>query len=152
MKNETTLVYIEKNDSFLMLHRTKKENDMSNGKWLAIGGHLEEGETPQECAIREVFEETGLIVHSLEYRAKLWFINDDYRELMHLFITKDFDGELIECNEGDLEWIKKEDILSLNIWEGDKDFTEIMLNNPGLYFEMDLFYSNDKFIKSVRTK
>lgn len=150
MRNETTLVYIEHDGCFLMLHRTKKQNDMNKDKWIAIGGHLEEGESKEECAIREVKEETGLILHSLKYRAKLTFINDDYNEIMHLFTSDDFSGELIECNEGDLEWIKKEDILSLNIWEGDKDFMCEMLKDES-YFEMDLIYSNDKFIKTIKT-
>lgn len=131
-----------------MLHRTKKQNDMSHDKWIAVGGHLEEGETPLECAKREVLEETGLVVESLKYRAKLLFINDDYSEIMHLFVADSFKGELIECDEGDLEWVKKEDMLSLNIWEGDKEFLKLMLKDDN-YFEMSLFYSNDKFIKSI---
>ena len=106
----TSLIYIEKDGKYLMLHRTKKENDANKDKWIGIGGKLEAGESPFDCARREVKEETGLTVNELRYRGIVTFVSDEYpTEYMHLFHTKCFEGELKEaCDEGVLEWIDKE--------------------------------------------
>ena len=108
MKN-TTLCYIEKNGAYLMLHRIKKENDENRDKWIGIGGKFEPGETPYECARREILEETGLLANTLSYRGIVTFVSDVYgTEYMHLFTTSDFSGEIIEsCTEGNLTWVKK---------------------------------------------
>lgn len=142
---ETTLCYIESNGYYLMLNKNKRKADLNKGKWVGLGGHIESGETPDECVIREVNEESGLTIYNPQFRAKIYFINDDYMELMYLYTASNFDGNLIECNEGTLDWIKKEDVLKLNIWEGDKVFLELLVKNDD-YFELKLFYKNDKFV------
>jgi 8-oxo-dGTP diphosphatase len=142
---ETTLCYIESDGKYLMINKNKRENDLNKGKWMGLGGHLEIGETPYQCVIREIKEEAGLIIHNPLLRAKIYFINDDYEELMYLYTVSDFCGEIIECNEGILEWIKKEDVLKLNIWEGDKVFLDFLVKSDD-YFELKLFYKNDKFV------
>lgn len=146
---ESTQIYIEKDNCFLMLYRNKKKNDMNGGKWIGVGGKIEANETPLEGIIREVKEETGLNLKSAKLRAKLYFFNDDYGEVIYQFTSNDFDGELIECNEGTLEWVSKEKVLSLPTWEGDKYFLEPILNNSA-YFEMSLIYKNDKFVEVKR--
>ena len=95
-----------------MLHRTKKKNDQSHDKWLGIGGKFEDRESPEDCALREIKEETGLIVTGYKYRGIVTFVSDEWEtEYMHLFTVTEFEGDIIECDEGDLEWIKKEDML-----------------------------------------
>ena len=146
----TTLCYIEKDDSYLMLHRVKKKNDMNKDKWIGVGGKLEEGETPHECARREIKEETGLIVDGPEYRGIVTFVSDLYgTEYMHLFHTDDFSGELIrDCAEGNLEWVNKSDILSLPLWEGDKIFLDL-LNKDIPFFSLKLVYEGSKLISHI---
>ena len=148
---ETVLIYLEKDDKYLMMFRNKKQNDPNKGKYIGIGGRIEDNETKGQALVREVREETSLILKSYKYRAKLLFINDTYKETMHLFVSNDFVGEVKEdCNEGDLSWIDKEKILDLPLWEGDKAFLEIMENTED-YFEMTLKYANDKLISVSRT-
>ena len=142
---ETTLCYIESNGKYLMLNKNKRKDDLNKDKWMGLGGHLEVGETPYACVVREIKEESGLTIQDPEFRAKLYFINDEYEELIYLYTASKFSGELIECNEGYLEWIKKEDILKLNIWEGDKIFLDLLLKDYS-YFELKLYYKNDKFV------
>ena len=144
---ETVLCYIEKNDEYLMLHRNKEADDMNTGKWLGIGGHIEENESPDEAVIREVLEETGLTLQAYKKAGIVDFVNDDYIERMHLYTADKFAGEMIECDEGELSWIPKNKILSLNIWEGDRVFLEKLSKNEP-YFEIRLIYNNDKFIRS----
>ena len=107
MKN-TSLCYIENNGKYLMLHRVKKENDLNHDKWIGIGGKFEDGESPEECNAREVLEETGLTLLNAKYRGIVTFVSDVWEtEYMHLFTATKFQGNLIECDEGILEWIDK---------------------------------------------
>ncbi|MCQ2086917.1 MAG: 8-oxo-dGTP diphosphatase [Bacilli bacterium] len=148
---ETVLVYIERNNQYLLIYRNKKKNDMNQGKYIGIGGHIEEGETKEAALIREVKEETNLNIKSFKYRAKLTFVNDDYSEYMHLFTSDDFDGELTEdCNEGELVWVDKDKILDFPSWEGDRAFLKVM-EETDVYFEMTLKYKDDKLISVERT-
>ena len=104
----STLCYIEKDDKYLMLHRTKKKNDINKDKWLGIGGKFEEGESPEECIVREVMEETGLKLNSYKLRTIVTYVSTNWEtEYMYVFTSDDFTGDLIECNEGDLQWIDK---------------------------------------------
>ena len=133
-----------------MLHRTKKENDINEGKWIAIGGHCENGESPEECAKREVMEETGLKVGNMRFRGIVTFFSrPDYTEYMCIFTTKDFEGSLHECNEGDLEWVKKDRINSLNVWEGDRIFNRLIMKDDQPFFSLKLTYDKEKLIEAV---
>ena len=114
----TTLCYIEHDGQYLMLHRIKKENDINEGKWIGVGGHAENGESPEECLLREVKEETGLTLTSYRFRALITFISDKQEpELMCLFTADEFSGKLITCNEGDLKWVDKTIVPTLPTWE-----------------------------------
>jgi 8-oxo-dGTP diphosphatase len=146
MKN-TTLCYLEKDEKYLMLYRNKKKNDENGGKWIGIGGKFENRESPEECARREIFEETGLRVNTLNLRGIITFDNDMYEtEYMFLFTSDDFEGELLpECNEGELSWIDKKDILNLNLWEGDRYFLDLIRKNSP-FFSMKLTYSDNKLV------
>lgn len=148
MKN-TSLVHIEKDNKYLMLHRIKKENDINKDKWIGVGGKFLENESPEECAIREAFEETGLTLNSLEYKGIVTFVPDNGEgEYMHLFVSKDFSGFLKECDEGELKWVEKEKIYSLPIWEGDKIFLRLIDENAP-FFSLKLEYAGDKLIKAT---
>ena len=126
----TTLIYIECGGEYLMLHRTKKENDCNRDKWIGIGGKFEEGESPEECALRETKEETGLTLTSYRYRGIVTFVSDKWEsEYMHLFTADGFEGTLKDCDEGELAWIKKKDLLALPAWEGDKIFLRLLDEN-----------------------
>lgn len=141
---ETTLCYIEQNDSYLMLLRNKKKIDMNKGKWIGVGGKLEIGETIEECLLREVYEETGLTLKNYNYRGKILFISDEWdSEIMHLYTADDFEGSLTECLEGELRWIPKDKIMDLNLWEGDRAFMKMLMEDEP-YFEMKLVYQGDK--------
>lgn len=141
----TTLCYIEKDDSYLMMHRVKKKNDMNQDKWVGVGGKLEEGETPHECARREIFEEVGIEVAKLNYRGLVTFVSDIYgTEYMHLFTSDSYIGEIKDnCNEGNLEWVKKSEVRNLPIWEGDKIFFDL-LDRKTQFFSLKLVYEGDK--------
>ena len=143
----TSLCYIEKDEKYLMLHRNKKKNDINHDKWLGVGGKFEIGEAAQECAKREIYEETGLIANSLSYRGVVNFISDVYEEeIMHLFTCNDFTGELKEsCDEGELVWVEKEKVTNLPIWEGDKIFFRL-LKTEKRFFNLKLNYSGEKLI------
>ena len=148
MKN-TSLCYIERGDSYLMLHRVKKSNDENHDKWIGIGGKFEEGESPEECMRREMLEETGLTAKSWQYRGIVTFVSDEWgTEYMHLFKCSDYSGEIKECDEGVLEWIKKGKLLSLPIWEGDKIFLRL-LDTDCPFFSLKLCYSGDRLIKAA---
>jgi len=130
-----------------MLHRNKKEKDLNKDKWIGVGGKFEEIESPYDCVIREVREETGLDIIDPIYRAVITFISDEYEsELMHLFTVKTFSGELITCDEGDLEWVDKKDIYSLNLWEGDKIFLDLLVKDEP-FFSLKLVYEKDKLVE-----
>ena len=139
MKN-TTLCYIEKDGCYLMLHRTKKKQDENAGKWIGVGGKCEEGESPEDCIHREVREETGLTLSSLRMRGLITFVSDEWEtEYMHLFDATALPGPLSDCNEGELAWINKKDIGTLNLWEGDRIFLYLItMDIP--YFCLKLVY------------
>ncbi len=143
----TTLCYIEKDGAYLMIHRIKKINDMNRDKWIGVGGKLEEGETPFDCARREIKEETGLTVTDLSYRGIITFVSDKYgTEYMHLFTATDYEGEIdYNCDEGRLEWVKKEDVQNLPIWEGDKIFFELM-EKESRFFSLKLRYEGERLV------
>ncbi len=136
MKSQlTTLCYIEENDSYLMLHRTVKANDENHDKWIGVGGHFEGNESPEECLLREVKEETGLTLNDWSFRGIVTFVSDDHpAEYMHLFTSSNFTGKLCPCNEGDLEWVKKSEIPLLNLWEGDKIFLRLLAEGAPFFF------------------
>lgn len=140
MKNMSTLCYIEKDGNYLMLHRTVKKNDVNKDKWIGVGGHFEEGESPEECVLREVKEETGYTLTSYEYRGLVTFLSGDgVTEYMSLFTADGFEGEPIPCDEGELEWVPAEKIWGLNIWEGDKIFFRL-LSQRVPFFSLKLVY------------
>lgn len=148
----TTLCYIEKNDKYLMLHRVKKKNDQSQDKWLGVGGHFEEGESPEECVLREVTEETGLTLTEYRYRGLVTFVSDMWEdEYMHLFTATGYEGDMTECDEGELVWIPKDEVYNLNLWEGDKIFFRLLEEDKG-FFTLKVKYEGDKLISSeIRT-
>ena len=141
----SSLVYVEKDEKYLMLHRVKKENDLNKDKWLGVGGKFEFGESPEECAKREAFEETGLVLKNPLYRGIVTFVYGDITEYMHLFTCKDFEGVIKECDEGDLEWVDKSKVCSLPIWEGDKIFFKLLLEDQG-FFSLKLVYEGDSLV------
>lgn len=145
----TTLIYIEKNSKYLMLHRTKKENDINRDKWIGIGGHFEEAESPEDCVKREVMEETGLTLNSMKYRGIVTFVSDDnFTEFMHLFWSDDFSGNIKECNEGELEWVEKSRMKELPHWEGDEIFLDL-LEKQVPFFSLKLVYKKGKLLQAV---
>ena len=147
----TTLCYIENNDCYLMLHRTKKKKDVNKDKWIGVGGHAEGNETPQECLLREVKEETGLSLTSYKFRGLITIISDEYEaEMMCLFTADGYTGELITCDEGELEWVKKSDVPQLPTWEGDAQFLKLLLEDEKRFFAMKLRYEGERLVeKSV---
>ncbi len=149
----TTLCYIEKENKYLMLHRVKKENDINHDKWIGVGGKFEEQETPEECLLREVKEETGLTLTKYRYRGLLTFIYDDMEtEYIYLFTATEYTGEITECSEGTLEWIDKTKINDLPIWEGDKIFFDILNNEEVRFFSLKLKYQGDRLVESCVKK
>lgn len=136
----STLCYIERDGKYLMLHRTVKKNDVNKDKWIGVGGHFEPDESPEECLLREVREETGYTLTSYRYRAIVTFVSGGgVTEYMSLFTADGFTGEPIDCDEGELEWVDKEEALKLNIWEGDKIFFRL-LNETKEFFSLKLVY------------
>ncbi len=145
MKN-TTLCYIEKDGQYLMLHRVKKENDLNRDKWIGVGGKFEDKESPEECVLREAKEETGLTLTDYRYRGIVTFVSNEWpTEYMHLFTAHGFTGELIECDEGTLEWIDKKKLLELTLWEGDKIFLRL-LDTEEPFFSLKLQYEGDTLV------
>lgn len=147
----TTLCYIEKDDCYLMLLRNKKINDINEGKWIGVGGKFLPGESPEECLIREVKEETGLTLTGFKFRGFITFVqNKTETEYMCLFTANEFSGDLMECDEGELRWIPKDKIGELNLWEGDRVFLEL-LRKEKPFFLMKLEYEEEELIShSVR--
>lgn len=143
----TTLCYIEKNNSYLMLHRVSKDKDVNKDKWIGVGGHFEDGESPEECLLREVYEETGLKLTSYSFRGLITFVSDEWpTEYMCLFTADAYEGSIKECDEGVLTWVPKSEILSLNLWEGDKWFLKLLEERQD-FFTMKLSYNGDKLIE-----
>ena len=148
MRN-TTLVHLERDGKYLMLHRVKKEHDENHDKWVGIGGKFEPGESPEDCALREVFEETGLTMKSWAYRGIVTFVSDEWgTEYMHLFHSADFSGTVKECGEGVLEWVDKRALFDLPIWEGDKIFLRL-LDTDRPFFSLKLRYQGDRLMEAV---
>lgn len=132
-----------------MLHRVKKEQDINKDKWIGIGGHFEERESPEDCLLREVKEETGLTLLSYRFRGIISFVTDCYEtEYMCLFSADEFEGELLECSEGDLEWVPKKRLRELNLWEGDYIFLDL-LETRKEFFSLKLIYEKDKLTNAV---
>ena len=146
---QTTLCYLERGSQYLMLHRTKKKNDLNHDKWLGVGGKFEEGESPEDCMLREVWEETGFTVTKWRYCGIVTFVHNIYDdEHMHIFVCNDWTGNQIECNEGDLEWIEKQRLLELTMWEGDKIFLRL-IDEHRPFFSLKLTYEYDTLKAAV---
>lgn len=146
----TTLCYLEQDGCYLMMHRTKKEKDINKGKWIGVGGKFEEGESPHDCVVREVMEETGFCLNSYQFRGIVTFLyGQNQTQHMHLFTTTDFTGQQkSDCPEGTLQWIKKEDIAKLPLWQGDKIFLKL-LQTDCAFFTLKLVYEGDTLIQAV---
>lgn len=139
----TTLCYLEQDGAYLMLHRIKKEKDINSGKWIGVGGKFEAGESPEECARREILEETGLRVSALRFRGIVTFDCPPHpTEYMHLFTSDSFSGTLRDCAEGVLQWVPKEQVFSLNLWEGDRLFLDLLAREVP-FFSLKLSYCGD---------
>ena len=132
-----------------MLHRTKKVNDENHDKWIGVGGKFEEGESPEECMLREVLEETGLTLTAWRYRGIVTFVSDEWGgEYMHLFTADGYAGQIRSCDEGELEWIEKQRLLSLPIWEGDKIFLRL-LDSEQPFFSLKLRYQGERLVAAA---
>ena len=147
----TTLCYLERDDAYLMLHRVKKEDDYNHDKWVGVGGKFERFESPEDCLLREVKEETGLTLTHWRSRGLLTFIWGNMTEFIHLYTADGWTGEMIQgdaCREGVLEWVPKEKVEQLPIWEGDKIFFEL-LNEEHPWFSLKLVYEGDVLRQAV---
>lgn len=146
----STLCYIECDGKYLMLHRTVKKNDINKDKWIGVGGHFEENESPEECVLREVKEETGYTLTTYRYRGIVTFVTEKgVTEYMSLFTADGFEGEPIACDEGELEWIEMDRISELNLWQGDKIFLKLLAEGVP-FFSLKLVYDKaDRLIKAV---
>lgn len=140
----TTLCYLEKDDKYLMLHRVKKKNDVNQDKWIGVGGHALSYESPEDCLLREVQEETGLLLTDYRFRGIVTFaLKDVETQYMCLYTAKDWEGELdYNCPEGVLEWVPKEQITSLELWPGDKVFFKLIAQEHP-FFSLKLSYDGD---------
>lgn len=146
----TTLCYIAQGEDYLMLHRVKKENDLNHDKWIGIGGKFEDKESPEDCVVREVLEETGLKLTSYRYRGLVTFVSDRWpTEYMHLFTADSFTGTLKECDEGVLEWIPRHRLLELPHWEGDAIFLDLIDQEDTPFFSLKLCYRGDQLKQAV---
>ena len=148
---ETTLCYIKKDNEYLFMLRNKKEKDPNGGKYIGVGGKLEKGETPLQCVIREIEEETGLKATSPTLRGEIYFYSDIYDdEKMYLYTLDKYDGNVdYNCNEGELLWISKEKIMDLNLWEGDRIFLKELIESDD-YIYLSLHYEGDKLVEVKR--
>lgn len=146
---QTTQCYLERDGQYLMLHRTKKENDENKDKWIGVGGKFEEGESPEDCMRREVREETGFSVSQWRYCGIVTFVSDVWpAEQMHIFVCTEWNGEEIVCDEGDLEWIEKQRLLDLTMWEGDKIFLRL-IDEKRPFFSLKLCYEGETLKKAI---
>jgi 8-oxo-dGTP pyrophosphatase MutT (NUDIX family) len=140
MTGLSTLCYIEKEGYYLMLHRTVKKNDVNKDKWIGVGGHFEPDESPEECLLREVKEETGYRLTSWRFRGIVTFVSGGgVTEYMCLFTADGFEGTPVPCDEGELAWVKKTEVTSLNLWEGDRIFLRLLAENHP-FFSLKLTY------------
>ena len=140
MTGLSTLCYMERDEKYLMLHRTVKKNDVNKDKWIGVGGHFEQDESPEECLLREVKEETGYTLTSWRFRGLVTFVSGDgVTEYMCLYTADGFTGDPVSCDEGELAWVKKDQIEDLNIWEGDKIFLRLLLEERE-FFSLKLVY------------
>ena len=147
--NLTTLCYIEHDGKYLMMHRVKKEHDINKDKWVGIGGHFEADESPEECLLREAREETGLTLTEYKQRGIITFMSDKWQtEYMFLYTASAYEGEIGECNEGTLEWIDKEKVYDLPLWEGDKIFFRL-LEEQRPHFSLKLRYVGEALVEAV---
>ncbi|SHJ23218.1 NUDIX hydrolase [Parasporobacterium paucivorans] len=147
----TTLCYIEDSECYLMLHRIKKENDFNRDKWIGVGGKFEKDESPEECLLREVREETGLVLTSYRFRGIITFISAKWEtEYMFLYTADSYEGQLVQdCKEGVLEWIPVRDIEKLSLWEGDRIFLKLLAEDAP-FFSLKLRYDmEDKLIETA---
>ena len=145
----STLCYVEQNGQTLMLHRVKKENDANRDKWIGIGGKFEDGESPEDCVLRETREETGLTLTSYRYRGLVTFVSDRWdTEYMHLFTADSFSGTLCDCDEGVLEWVSREHRDALPAWAGDKIFLRLLDENAP-FFSLKLRYEGETLREAV---
>ena len=148
MKN-TSLCYIERDGQYLMLHRIKKAHDENHDKWIGIGGKFEQAESPEDCVLREVREETGLRLTQVRYCGIITFVSDRWQtEYMHLFHATGFTGTLRECDEGQLEWIAIDRLLALPQWAGDRIFLDLMQKNVP-FFSLKLRYEGETLVEAV---
>lgn len=147
--HNSTLCYIVKDGKVLMLHRVKKKNDINHDKWIGIGGKFEPEEAPEECILREAKEETGLTLTSWRCRGVVTFLQEGGEgEYMYLFTADDFTGELIECDEGDLQWVSMDFLDALPTWEGDRIFLNLLWQNA-TFFLLTLRYQGDRLVEAV---
>ena len=145
----STLCYLERGDEYLMLHRVKKQHDLNHDKWIGVGGKFEQGESPEECVLRETREETGLTLTDYRYRGIVTFVSDQApTEYMHLFTASGWQGAPHECDEGELCWIKKTELLSLPMWEGDRIFLRL-LDSGAPFFSLKLSYEGERLVQAV---
>ena len=145
----TSLCYITRGEEVLLLHRVKKKNDVNHDKWIGLGGKFEDKESPEDCVLREVREETGLTLTAWRYRGIVTFVSDLYEtEYMHLFTADGFTGEMTECDEGEPAWIKKEKLDELPQWEGEKIFLKL-LEEEVPFFSLKLVYSGDRLQEAI---
>ena len=148
MRN-TTLCYLEQDGQYLMLHRVKKSHDVNHGKWIGVGGKFEFQESPEDCLLREVREETGLTLKSWRYRGIVTFLyNDDEAEYMHLFTADGWTGTLRDCAEGELRWVPRDEVGKLNLWEGDRIFLSLLTRDEP-FFSLKLTYRGDDLVGAV---
>lgn len=149
MSELSTLCYIEQDGKYLMLHRTVKEHDVNKDKWIGVGGHFENQESPEECLLREVKEETGYTLTSWQYRGIVTFVyGENVVEYMSLYTADGFEGAPIPCDEGELEWVEKSAIYDLNLWEGDKIFFRLLEENRP-FFSLKLVYDTEDVLQYV---
>ncbi len=146
----STLCYIEKDGQYLMLHRTRKKHDVNKDKWIGVGGHFLPDESPEECLLREVREETGYTLLNYAFRGIVTFVSGDgLTEYMCLYTADRFEGEPVECDEGELAWVPVKDVLSLNLWEGDRVFLKLLADGEP-FFSLKLVYDGDgKLVRSI---
>ena len=150
MPKQTSLIYVEKDESYLMLHRIKKKNDENEGKWIGVGGKFLEGESPEECALRETKEETGLTLTDYSYRGIVTFVYDAEKyfcEYMHLFTAAGFEGDIIDCDEGVLKWLPKKELMKIPMWQGDRIFLEL-LDEKIPFFSLKLTYHGEELFEA----